>query len=245
MDRVRAVSELQFGEDAPLLHVMSTMRSMRRLKPDPVPREMIEKLITAASYAPSGGNNQTFSFVVVTDREQLARLAPIWRRIVRWYTATQTAPAHMDQGAWQRTLGALEHQAEHFEDIPALIVACYELRSAAARMMRTLDKQRAGLGILGARHLLTAARNTPRMMTTAETASIYPAVQNLLLMARALGLAATLTTWHVMFEQEVKSVLGIPRSVNTYAIIPVGWPAGRFGPVSRRSAADSIHWQKW
>ncbi|HJQ42742.1 MAG TPA: nitroreductase family protein [Jatrophihabitantaceae bacterium] len=239
------MSELQFGADAPLLHVMSTMRAMRRLKPDPVPRELIEQLITAASYAPSGGNNQTFSFVVVTDREPIAQLAPTWRRIVEWYTTTQTPPAHMEQDAWQRLMGVLQHQAEHFEEIPVLIVACYEMRSAAARMLRTLDKQRAGLGVLGARRSLSALRNTPRMLATAETASIYPAVQNLLLMARALGLAATLTTWHVMFENEFKSVLGIPGSVNTYAIIPVGWPAGRFGPVSRRSASESIHWQKW
>jgi nitroreductase len=239
------VSDLQFGADAPLLHVMSTMRAMRRLKPDPVPTELIEQLITAASYAPSGGNNQTFSFVVVTDREQIAKLAPVWRRIVDWYTTTQTAPEHMDTDAWRRTLGALEHQAEHFEDTPVLIVACYELRSAAARMMRTLDKQRAGLRSLGPRHTAALVRNSPRFLSTGESASIYPAVQNLLLMARALGLAATLTTWHVVFEHEVKAILGIPRHVHTYAIVPVGWPAGRFGPVSRKSATESIHWQRW
>jgi nitroreductase len=70
------MSALEFGAEAPLLHVMSSMRAMRRLKPDPVPNEVLEQLITAASYGPSGGNNQAFSFVVVTDREQIARLAP-------------------------------------------------------------------------------------------------------------------------------------------------------------------------
>jgi nitroreductase len=239
------VSDLQFGENAPLLHVMSTMRAMRRLKPDPVPRELIEQLITAASYGPSGGNNQTYSFVVVTDRTQIARLAPVWRRIVDWYTTTQTPPGHMDDEAWQRLMGVLKFQAEHFEETPVLIVACYELRSAAARMLRTLDKQRAGLRVLGPRHTAAFVRNTQKFLSTGETASIYPGVQNLLLMARALGLAATLTTWHIMFEQEVKSILGIPRQVNTYAIIPVGWPAGRFGPVSRKSATESIHWENW
>jgi nitroreductase len=239
------VSDLQFGEDAPLLHVMSTMRAMRRLKPDPVPRELIEQLITAASYGPSGGNNQTYSFVVVTDRAQIARLAPVWRRIVDWYTTTQTPPAHMDDEAWQKLMGVLKHQAEHFEETPVLIVACYELRSAAARMLRTLDKQRAGLRVLGPRHTAAFVRNTQKFLSTGETASIYPGVQNLLLMARALGLAATLTTWHIMFEQEVKAILGIPRPVNTYAIIPVGWPAGRFGPVNRKPATDSIHWERW
>jgi nitroreductase len=239
------MTELQFGEDAPLLHVMSTMRAMRRLKPDPVPRELIEQLITAASYAPSGGNNQTFSFVVVTDREQIARLAPAWQRIYDWYSTTQSPPEHMDEGAWQRTVAALEYQADHFAETPVLIVACYELRSAAARMLHSLDKQRAGVRKLGPRHTASLVRNSPRFLSTGESASIYPAVQNLLLMARALGLAATLTTWHVMFEHEFKAILGIPRHVHTYAIIPVGWPAGKFGPISRRSATDSIHWERW
>jgi len=239
------MTELEFGEDAPLLHVMSTMRAMRRLKPDPVPPELIEKLITAATYAPSGGNSQTFSFVVVTDRDQIARLAPIWRRIVDWYTTTQTPPPHMDDAAWQRLMETLKYQGDHFEEVPVLIVACYELRDAISRVRHSLDKQRAGLRHLGARHSVGMMRNAPRFLSTGETASIYPAVQNLLLMARALGLAATLTTWHTMFEHEFKNVLGIPRYVHTYAIVPVGWPAGRFGPVVRRSAADSIHWQSW
>jgi len=66
-----------------------------------------------------------------------------------------------------------------------------------------------------------------------------------LLAARALGLAATLTTWHLMAEGEVKQVLGIPKSVHTYALIPVGWPAGRFGPVRRKPVDGMIHRDRW
>lgn len=236
---------LAFGEDAPLLDIMSTMRAMRRLKPDPVPTELIEKLITAASYGPSGGNNQTFSFVVITDRDQVAAIAPLWRRIVEWYVTTQTPPPHMAPEAWQRLTDTLRYQADHFEDTPVLIVACYELRGAMTRMLHTLDRQRAGYSRLGPRHTLSSARNMRRMLATGEAASIYPGLQNLLLMARALGLAATMTTWHVMFEQELKGILGIPRHVHTYAIVPVGWPRGNFGPVTRRPAADAIHWNAW
>jgi nitroreductase len=239
------VSELAFGEDAPLLEVMSTMRAMRRLKPDPVPRELIEKLITAATYGPSGGNNQAFSFVIVTDRDQIRRLAPVWRRIVEFYIATQTPPPHMSEDAWQRLTATLHHQAEHFEDTPVLIVACYELRSAVNRMLHSLDKQRAGLAALGPWHALSSARNIRRFLATGEAASIYPGLQNLLLMARALGLGATLTTWHILFEQEVKAILGIPGRVNTHATVPVGWPLGNFGAISRRPAAEAIHWDHW
>jgi nitroreductase len=237
--------DLAFGEDAPLFNVMSTMRAMRRLKPDPVPRELLEKLIQAAANGPSGGNNQTFSFVVVTDREQVANLAPVWRRIVDWYVTTQTPPPHMSPDAWDRLIDALRYQADNFEDIPALIVACYELRGVVSRMMRTLDKQRAGFSALGPRHTIASARNTRRFLSTGEAASIYPGLQNLLLAARALGLGATLTTWHIMFEQEVKHILGVPGHVNTYAIVPVGYPRGKFGPVSRRPIGDAIHWERW
>jgi nitroreductase len=79
----------------------------------------------------------------------------------------------------------------------------------------------------------------------AEAASVYPGVQNLLLAARALGLGATLTTLHLALEDEFKRVLGIPRHVKTFAIVPVGWPIGRFGPVRRRDPAEVIHWERW
>jgi nitroreductase len=78
-----------------------------------------------------------------------------------------------------------------------------------------------------------------------EAASIYPGVQNLLLAARALGLGANITTWHMFLEHEWKRVLGLPKAWNTYAVIPVGWPRGRFGPVTRRPASEAIHWDRW
>ncbi len=238
-------TELSFGAEAPVLHVMSTMRAMRRLKPDPVPRELLEELITAATYAPSGGNEQTFSFVVVTDRAQIARLAPAWREVVSWYVSTQTPPEHMNDRKWTGHLAALKYQADHFDEVPALVVACYDMSGPVKRMMRTLDKQRAGMRALGPRRALIAARNVLKMLRTGEAASIYPAVQNLLLMARARGLGACLTTWHPLFEPELRAILGIPRSVRVYALIPVGYPAGRFGPVSRRPAAELIRWDRW
>ncbi len=244
-DRSAQPTELQFGENAPLFEVMGTMRAMRRLKPDPVPRELLEQLVKAAIQGPSGGNNQTFSFVVVTDRDQIALLAPVWRRIVDWYITTQTPPPHMAPEAWDRLTATLRYQAEHFEDVPALIVACYDLGGAVGRMLHTGHRQVAGFRALGPRHTVTVVRNMYRMLTMGEAASIYPGVQNLLLAARALGLGATLTTWHIMFEQEIKEILGIPGHVHTYAIVPVGWPTGHFGPVARRPASGAIHWDSW
>src|SRR3954451_3054877 len=80
--------EPPMGADAPLFGVMATMRAMRRLKPDPVPDEVLTKLVEAATWAPSGSNAQGFHFVVVTDRGQMAQLAEVWRRCVDDYLAT-------------------------------------------------------------------------------------------------------------------------------------------------------------
>ncbi|MGB2695597.1 MAG: nitroreductase family protein [Dehalococcoidia bacterium] len=76
-------------------------------------------------------------------------------------------------------------------------------------------------------------------------ASIYPAVQNLMLAARALGLGTTLTTLHKLHEQEVKELLGIPEQVETMALIPVGWPRGRFGTPPRMPVDQVVYWEKW
>jgi nitroreductase len=86
---------------------------------------------------------------------------------------------------------------------------------------------------------------SPRSAVVAGASSSYPGVQNLLLAAWALGLAASLTVWHFFAENELKRVLGVPKNVTIYALVPVGWPAGRFGPVRRRPVADVVRWDSW
>src|ERR687885_1681317 len=92
------------GPDAPIMEVMATMRAMRRLRPDPVPDELLEKLVEAATWAPSGGNVQAYSFVVVTDRGQMARLADLWRVVCDFYLASfaVVAPDHMPEDRAER-----------------------------------------------------------------------------------------------------------------------------------------------
>jgi nitroreductase len=75
--------------------------------------------------------------------------------------------------------------------------------------------------------------------------SIYPAVQNMLLAARALGLGATLTTLHLNFEREVEAVLGLPSTAHTYAILPIGYPLGRFGSVGRKPLEEVVYGDRW
>jgi len=76
-------------------------------------------------------------------------------------------------------------------------------------------------------------------------ASIYPAIQNIILACRALGLATIITTNHIRSEDEVKAVLGVPEDVQTFALMPIGYPRGKFGPVVRRPVAEVAYADRW
>ena len=225
-------------EDAEaILEVMSTMRAMRRLRPDPVPDELITKLVQAAIAAPSGSNLQAYEFVVVTDRAVMGRLAGLWSRSVEAYLGSvgRVTPAAQDE----RVRRALVYQRDHFHETPALIVACYRASRLDPGTARRL------LASFPPRDALRLAARAQRISVLTDASSVYPGVQNILLAARALGLGAVITVWHLMLEHEWKRELGIPKGVNTFAVIPVGWPRGRFGPVKRRPAAEVIHRERW
>ena len=230
-----------------LYDVMSTMRAMRRLKPDPVPRELIERLIQAASWAPSGGNSQGTRYVVVDDRTQIARIAPLWRRAERFYVTAQAdaRPPGVSPKQYQRTVGAAQYLADHFEDVPALIVVCCDVSSMMHNWLDNIAAVARAFGKLGIRRALTGGANFGKFGRLSIAASVYPAVENLLLAARQSGLGASLTTWHLLFERELKDILGIPSNVRTFAIVPIGYPLGRFGPVNRAPVDHFLQWNHW
>lgn len=225
-----------------LFETMSTMRAMRRLKPDPVPDELLEQLVQAAVWGPSGSNLQQFRYVVVTDRDVMARLAPLWKRCVDAYlgSAGKAVPPTMDAEAYGRMVAAIEYQRDHFAETPALIIPCYRYEQPRG----SLAGLRAMKDALGTGALLRLMRGNV-FGSVAEASSVYPGVQNLLLAARGLGLGATLTVWHLMLEREWKRELGIPAEFNTFGVIPVGWPVGRFGPVRRRGVKEIMHVNGW
>lgn len=229
------------GPDAPIMDVLRTMRAMRRLKPDPVPRDLLERLVEAATWAASGGNQQQYSYVIVTDRAQMAQLAPLWREVQSKYLAVarRADPHAVADPARTAILRSIEHQAEHFEQTPAVIAVCYGRAPTPRSPKLVVDLVR----LVGPRFLrrLTSARAA----VVGEASSTYLGVQNLLLAARAHGLAANISTWHLFAENEFKAVLGVPKDVTIYALVPIGWPAGRFGPVRRRPVADVVHWDRW
>ena len=81
--------------------------------------------------------------------------------------------------------------------------------------------------------------------TRTSGSSIYPAVHNMLLAARALDLGAALTTLYLQFEKEAEAALGLPPGFHSYALLPIGYPMGRFGPVRRIALADIVYQDRW
>jgi nitroreductase len=234
-----------FGAEAPIFEVMQTMRAMRRLKPDPVAPELLEQLVQAATWAPTASNTQAYTFLIVTDRERMRALADPWMACWRFYEHTGVPPESMSRAAFEREMAASRFQAAHFAEIPALIVPCYDMGPWQRQVTFNVRGVARGLSELGWRRSAGLIRNSGRSVSITEAGSVFPGAQNMLLCARTLGLGAVMTTWHLCLEQEFKQILGIPRRVKTFALIPVGWPRGRFGSVSRGSAAEVIRYNGW
>ena len=198
-----------------LFEIMATTRSMRRLKPDPVPAALIRKILEAGVSAPSGGNMQRWRFIVVRDPKVKQTVGAYYKRawdevVAPRYAAGEPAPGTSPE-RFKRTLDAAQYLADHIHEAPVWIVPCLE----------------------GATPTRTAG------------SSIYPAVQNMLLAARALGLGATLTTLYLNFEKEVEAAFGLPADMHSYAILPIGYPMGRFGPIRRIPLAEVVSENRW
>jgi nitroreductase len=222
--------------DMGIFETMYSARAMRRFRSDPVPDELISKILGAAICAPSAGNAQDWLFMVVTDAAQREKVGQIYRRasmLVR-QVYENNAPASRTL-QYERMWKSGTYLHEHMAEAPVIIVACLRLRHPG--LPASLPEE--------AR--VAMAREFPWR----AGASIYPAVQNILLACRALGLGAVLTTNHMLLQDEMKQVLGLDADVMTFGLIPIGHPAGNFGLVVRKPMAEVVfrdrfprHWQE-
>lgn len=194
------------------LEALETARAMRYLKPDPVPEDVLERLVWAATRASSPGNSQGWEFVVVRDRATKERLGAAVRE--RMGAGIAQMPA--ESGMQRRMLAGAAHLLEHFADVPAWIVIC------------------------GRKVYPPQAPSEAMVWST-----VYPAGQNLVVAARALGLGATFTTFHLAAEAAFRRELGIPEEVLLGVTVAVGHPARAHGPVKRRPVAEVLHWDRW
>ena len=199
-----------------LFEIMESCRAMRRLKPDPVPDELVARILRAGISAPSGGNTQKWRFLVIKDRKIKEGVQVIYKRAFdEWIGPrylTSEPPPGVTKEQYLRQHAAVSYLTDHFHEAPVWIVACLE--------------------------------DGPNPSRSAG-ASIYPAVQNMLLAARALGLGTTLTTRHLFYEKEAEKALGLPDGVHSYAILPVGYPMGKFGPTKRGPLSEVVYQDRW
>jgi nitroreductase len=184
-----------------IFKAIKTCRAIRRFKPDPIPDEVLGRILDAAVHAPSGGNAQPWVFLVLRDSAVKRKLGDLYN------SALESRYAGAAGGG---------NPPSHWRDVPVLVMVC----------RRELDP--------------------PVATSTASLyASMYPAVQNILLAARALGVGSCLTTVHKLRDAEVNELLGIPAGVETVACIPLGYPRGGFGPVVRKPWQEVTYYDRW
>jgi nitroreductase len=218
-----------------LFEAMYSARALRRLKPDPVPDEIITQILEAAIHAPSAGNSQpgcssssATRSCAISWRSSTVKV-PISRRRS---TRRACRPGHMTEEQYQCMMASGAYLWEHMGEAPVLLVPCLRNRPALPREMLPPEVQ--------------AIYDQEIVYTDRiRGASIYPAVQNIILACRALGLGTLITTNHIRCEGEIKALLGIPDDVWTYALMPIGYPEDKFGPVKRRPVNEVTYADRW
>jgi nitroreductase len=204
-----------------LYEAMRTTRAVRRLRRDPIADEVLRRVLEAATWAPSGGNRQPWRFVVVRDqytKDAFGRLyqGP-WSAYSRASRGALAALPEQARARATRTLAAADYLAEHLHEAPVILVLCFDPRG-----LMITDQQLGRASVVGG-------------------ASLYPAVQNLLLACRAEGLGCVLTTLLCQAEPEIRALLALPEPWATAAFIPIGYPVGRgHGPLSRRPLEQMV-----
>jgi len=202
-----------------LLEGITTTRTIRRYTDEPVPREVLRAILFAATRAPSGSNRQKFRFVVLAD-------GPVARE-------AKQLIARGAQQAWgsKRESDGYERGSGTADDSPK------------ARMARTMQRYVDDFANVPVVVLPCLIRY--RAPESFEGASVYPAVQNLLLATRALGYGAALSGWQRLVEDDLRALLGIPDGVFMAGTITIGRPEGSQGPVRRRPLGELVFEDRW
>ncbi len=209
--------------DISLDEAIFTLRSMRHLKPDPIPASDLEYIVEAATMAPSAGNYQMWAFVVVTDEAKRMAIGKAYQEVASIYVRDIVLADPNTADEQQRVYTQAMHTVDHLGEAPAIVVAC-----------------------------LTQPCPNDANIASGLFASIYPSVQNMMLAARARGIGSTLLTLGTDFSPlkpeknpSVREILDLPDGVESAALVPLGYPEGKWGRPRREAAADCLHWEGW
>ena len=198
-----------------IYEVMQTQRAVRRWTDQPVPDDVIERIIRAATWAPSGSNLQPWGFVVIRDAERRELIAEAIRESFKQFAGRLPDPDAIEDATQRRMIRGAVQLFGDFAAAPVLIIPC----------------------------LVSAQSPAPTGLLAGS--SIYPSIQNLMLAARAEGLGTVLTTPQDGIMELLRSEIGIPEEALPVAMIPMGWPAVNFGPVTRKPLEEFLHWERW
>jgi nitroreductase len=203
-----------------LFEALTGMRAMKRLRRDPVPRELLEQAIEIATHAPSGISAYNIRYVVVQEPAAKLEIGRRYREAWERYLGMTPAgpPPGQTEEMVERGNRATTWQANHLHEAPALILVY----------------------MAGARPLLEHP-----VYARAVNGQAWVAVQSLMLALRGLGLGAAITTLHLSFEREIDELLGVPEDAAGFVMIPVGYPMGRFGPARGVPIDHAIRWDRW
>ncbi len=218
-----------------LFEAMYTARSLRHFKPDPIPDALIEKVIDSAIRASSGGNTQHWIFIVVRDPAKRRELGALYRKASDYADkiySNRPTPPHLTDEQNRQFVSNSGYLWDHMADAPVILVPCLQKREPPP--IETLPPV---VQARYAEHLTDMARMSG--------SSIYPAVQNIILACRGLGLGTVITTNHMLYEDEVKAALGIPADVATFAMMPIGFPTKKYGPLGRKPVAEVTYVDGW
>ena len=203
-----------------LTEIIETNNTCRFYRNDTVEDKHIETIVSAARFGPSGGNRQPVSFVVIRDQTMKEKMQALY--LPFWNTYTQAINEGMVKLGTKdkRIVSAADHFARHLAEIPVFIVVCARLADCHATDTE-LDR-----------------------LSIVSGASIYPAVQNMLLAARNIGLGSALTTLLCHVEPEIKNLLNIPEDVSTAAMVTIGWPEKPFPTKLKRVPVSEMTWSE-
>lgn len=195
--------------------ILKSNATCRYYKTDPVSDEVLKEVLDAARWAPSGGNRQPLSFIVIRDPASKQAMQDLYLPIWNAYMEAVNAGTQR-VGGLPKIVADADHFANHMAEIPVLLLVCANLAD-----VHPTDHELGRLSVVGG-------------------ASIYPGVENLLLAARQAGLGAALTTLHCAVEPELKSLLNIPEHISTAAMVTLGWPERPFPTKLRRQPLEEM-----
>ena len=201
-----------------LWEAMATQRAIRYFRPEPIPEEILWKVLDHTICAPNGQNRQGWGFILVRDEGLRQRIGALVAQVIGQNPAFRDRVERGSQSSDRSTrlmMSGGKHIADHLDDAPVFVLPC----------------------VIGSQ--------PPEMDRILLGSAIYLATQNLMLAARGLGLGTVMTSFQNSILAELREWLEIPETVTPVALIPMGCPAAKFGRVKRDPVETVTHWDRW